>query len=85
MVGVYGPGGAPLAQGRAPYALAPALTLTDSAGTAAARSEPVDEHFVRTEILGAAPALRTLLTAFACSLVMPEWIDRPRSSSGGGG
>ena len=82
VVGVYGPGGAPLAAGRAPYAQAPALTITDPAGMPVARSEQVDEHSVRTEILGDAPVLRTLLTGFACSLVMPEWIDRPRSSSG---
>ena len=85
MVRVDGPGGAPLAEGRAPYAQAPALTITDAAGTPVARSERVDEHSVRTEILSDAPALRTLLTGFACSLVVPEWIDRPRSSSGGGG
>ena len=29
-------------------------------------------------------ALRTILTGFACSLVMPEWVDGPRSQTGDG-
>lgn len=85
VVGLYEPDGTLLAEGRAPYAQAPALTMTDPAGTPVARSEQLDEHTVRTEILSDAPALRTLLIGFACSLVVPEWLDRPRSSSGGGG
>jgi len=83
---MYGPRrGERLAEGRAPYAQAPAFTVVDSAGVAVARSEQLDESRVRTEILTAVAPLRTILTGFACSLVMPEWVDRPRSQTGGGG
>jgi hypothetical protein len=68
--------GEPLAEGSAPYAQAPELTLVDAAGSAVARTARVDER-VRTEILTESLPLRTLLAGLACSMVMPEWVDRP--------
>jgi len=97
VLGVYGPSrsgsrwssrdarGEPLAEGRAPYAQAPACTFSDQTGTTVARTARVDEQRVRTEILTQSLPLRTLLAGFACSLVVAEWIDRPRTSTGGGG
>ena len=76
VVGVYGPGGAPLAAGRAPYAQAPALTLADPAGTAVARSEPLDEHSVTHRDpgrrAGAAHAAHRV-----CLLARHAGVDRP--------
>ncbi len=93
---VYGPGdttsrrglrtprGELLAEGRAPQAQAPAITLADPAGTAVSRTAPLDDGRVRTEIMTQAPPLATLLAGFACSLVVPDWIDRPPTPGGGG-
>ena len=69
--------GEPLAEGSAPYAQTPELTLVDAAGSAVARTTRVDDDRVRTEILAESLPLRTLLAGFACSMVMPEWVDRP--------
>ncbi len=75
--------GEPLAEGSAPYAQTPELTLNDAAGSAVARTTRVDDR-VRTEILTEALPLRTLLAGFACSMVMPEWVNRPTPPSRGG-
>lgn len=69
--------GEPLAEGSAPYAQTPELTLIDAAGSVVARTTRVDDDRVRTEILAESLPLRTLLAAFACSMVMPAWVDRP--------
>ena len=85
VVRMYGPaGGEPLAQGSAPYAQAPDLTVIDAARSTVARTARVGDR-VSTEILTDSLALRTILAGFACSLVMPEWIERPRMPTGGGG
>ena len=76
--------GAPLAEGRAPYAQTPELTLIDAAGSVVARTERVDDDRVRTEILTESLPLRTLLAGFACSMVMPEWVNRPPAPPRGG-
>lgn len=76
--------GEPLAEGSAPYAQTPELTLIDAAGATVARTTRVDDDHVRTEILGESLPLRTLLVGFACSMVMPEWIDRPPKPPRGG-
>jgi len=65
-------------------AASPACTFSDRAGTTVADTARVDEHRVRTEILTQSLPLRTLLAGLACSLVVPDWIDRPRTSSGEG-
>ena len=69
--------GEPLAEGSAPYAQTPELTLIDAAGSAVARTTRGGRPRVRTEILTESLPLRTLLAGFACSMVMPEWVDRP--------
>ncbi len=69
--------GEPLAEGSAPYAQTPELTVIDAAGSAVARTTRVDDDRVRTEVLTESLPLRTLLAGFACSMVMPEWVNRP--------
>ena len=69
--------GEPLAEGSAPYRQAPELTLIDAAGSVVARTTRVDDDRVRTEILTESLPLRTLLVGFACSMVMPDWVNRP--------
>ena len=76
--------GEPLAEGSAPYERTPELTLVDAAGAAAARTTRVDEGHVRTEILTESLPLRMLLAGFACSMVIPEWVDRPPKPPRGG-
>lgn len=76
--------GDPLAEGRAPYAQTPELTLIDAAGSAVARTTRLDDDRVRTEILTESSALRTLLAGFACSMVMPGWVNRPSPPPRGG-
>ncbi len=99
VVGVYGPDrsgkrwsmrslrhlrGEPLAEGRAPHAHAPELTLVDAAGSVVSRTTRVDDHRVCTEILTESLLLRTLLVGFACSMVMPAWVNRPAPPPRGG-
>ena len=78
--------GEPLAEGSAPYGQTPELTLIDAAGSVVARTTRVDDDRVRTEILAESLPLplRTLLAGFACSMVMPEWVDRPPKPPRGG-
>jgi len=76
--------GEPLAEGNAPYAQAPELTLVDAAGVAVARTTRVDDRRVCTEILTESLTLRTLLAGFACSMVMPDWVNRPAPPPRGG-
>ena len=97
LVRVYGPGAATsrrglrtprgelLAEGCAPQDQSPAIELADPAGTIVSRTGPLEDGRVRTAILTQAPPLATLLAGFACSLVVPDWIDWPPAPVGGGG